>query len=57
MTDKKLSQPNKECEWCLGYGILVRTKNYKEQYGDPYMPQTKKCMECNGVGWVVKNDW
>ena len=56
MTDKKLSQPNKECEWCLGYGILVRTKNYKEQYGDPYMPQTKKCMECNGVGWVVKND-
>lgn len=56
MTNKKLPQPNKECEYCNGYGILVSNPNYKEQYGDPYRPSMRQCDGCNGVGWVVKND-
>ena len=51
---EKLKQTNKECEYCNGYGILVRNNDYKEDYGEPYRPPTQKCLECGGIGWVVK---
>lgn len=56
MKYEKLKQPNTECEYCLGYGILVRNNNYQEGYGEPYKPPTQKCFECNGCGWIVKEE-